>query len=309
MKIRVLALCGATGSGKSALSMALAKRVPAEIVCMDSMQIYRHMDIGTAKPTKEERAAVPHHMLDVAEPWEEYSVALYKKDASEAIRAAAERNRLPILTGGTGMYLRALSLPMTYGETPGHPKVRAKYEKIARDKGNAALHAMLEKVDAKTAGRLHENDVRRVVRALEVYEVTGRPMSEQVMPSYEDGPFDILPFHISWERRTLYERIDRRVGDMLKSGLLDEVRRLVKMGVTADMQSMQGIGYKEMLPCVLEGAEVEAAADSVRQRTRNYAKRQLTWFRADERIRALDGTAGIDRMADTVLRAMEEEWT
>lgn len=284
MKPRVLAVVGPTACGKTEVSLALSYHLPVEIVCMDSMQVYRGMDIGTAKPTLEEQGLVPHHMLDVVEPWEPYSVAAYRAAAAACIDDIVRRGKVPVLVGGTGMYLRALSLPMDYGNTQGDDATRQKYENFAKEKGNDALHLLLQSKDPETAQRLHPNDVRRVVRALEVLDLTGEPLSKQKMPSYEDGPFQVLPFAPLMERETLYNRVNQRVHRMLDMGLEDEVQGLLKKGVPETAQSMQGIGYKELLPLLKGQATREDTIQALSQRTRNYAKRQMTWFRSDQRI-------------------------
>ena len=300
MKPRVLCITGPTACGKTAVSLALQQHLPIEIICMDSMQVYARMDIGTAKPTLEERQAVPHHMLDVVHPEDAFSVAEYRRQAEKVIEDILSRNHVPVLVGGTGMYLRALSLPMTYGGVPGDEQIRQTYENLARTKGNLAVHDLLKQRDPITADRLHPNDVRRVVRALEVQEITGVPLSAQQMPRYEDGPYRILPFGVAWERPLLYDRINQRVGSMVEGGLAQEVKELLQSGVSPSAQSMQGIGYKEMVPHVQGEVSLDEAADAIRQHTRNYAKRQLTWFNADERMVWLPGPYGAERLAQTI---------
>ncbi len=279
-KKRVWGLVGPTASGKTAVSLALAERLHGEILCMDSMQIYKGMDIGTAKPTKEEQARVPHHLLDVVEPTEAFSVTEYAALAHPLIK----KIDTPILVGGTGFYLSALSLPLDFGFVRGDNAIREKYQAIYDAEGAEALHALLEKVDKASATHLHPNDTRRVIRALEVYDLTGVPFSEQVMPTEADAPYDFSLFALDMDRQRLYERIEKRVDNMLQEGLLDEVETLIKSGVPEQAQAMQGLGYKELLP-VLHGTEtLENAAALIKQKTRNYAKRQLTWFRRDKRI-------------------------
>lgn len=281
MKKRVIAIVGPTASGKTALSLLAAKSLNAEILCMDSMQVYRGMDIGTAKPTKEELALVPHHLHSFLDPDASFSVTQYEKLAREAIG----RVKTPILVGGTGMYLQALSLPMDYGAVGGDEKIREKYHRVADEQGTEALHALLAAIDPVSAARLHPNDVRRVVRALEVYELTGVPLSSQKMPSTEDSPFDFQIYALELNRETLYARVNARVDQMMAAGLLDEVKRLREQGVRPDAQSMQGLGYKELWP-VLEGkAALSDAVTLIKTRTRHYAKRQLTWFKRDARVR------------------------
>ena len=276
----VYGLVGPTASGKTALSIRLAQAISGEILCMDSMQIYRGMDIGTAKPTAAERAAAPHHLLDIADPAEPFSVTEYTAQA----RPLLDRIERPILVGGTGFYLRGLSLPMDYGYVRGDPAVRARYEAMAEQEGVLALHQRLREVDPASADKLHPNDVRRVVRALEVFELTGERFSDQKWPDDAEIPWRFLLFAPDWPREMLYARIDARVDEMLAQGLLQEVRALLDSGVPADAQAMQGIGYKELLPVLLEGASLDEAAALIKLRSRHYAKRQLTWFRADKRI-------------------------
>lgn len=280
-KPHVIAICGATASGKSELALALARRLDAEIVCMDSMQIYRRMDIGTAKPTADERAMVAHHMLDIVEPTEAYTVAEYAVEAERVLLEIASRGRLPLLVGGTGLYLKALMHGMSLGGAKSDEGVRARYAAIAQESGGKErLHKMLAQIDPPTAERLHPNDVRRVIRALEVYELTGVPMSRQ-QPEEPERPFQILPLAIDLPRETLYERLERRVHQMMRLGLLNEVRALLESGVPEDAQAMQGIGYKELIPVVRGDCEESAAVRQIIINTRHYAKRQGTWLRTE----------------------------
>jgi len=281
---RVIAVCGPTASGKSDLALKLAQRLGGEIVCMDSMQIYRRMDIGTAKPTAEEQALVPHHMLDIVEPTETYAVADYAVEAERMIHDILSRGRLPILTGGTGLYLKALMHGLSLGGVHADEALRLELQQVALEPGGKTkLHDELEKVDPVSAAKLHPNDIRRVIRALEVYRLTGVPLSAQ-REQEALGPFEVLPLAIEMERSVLYERLEKRVHLMMRLGLLKEVRALLASGVTAQMQSMQGIGYKELIP-VIEG--VQKKEDAIWQiilNTRHYAKRQETWLRTEPRV-------------------------
>ncbi|NLD02303.1 MAG: tRNA (adenosine(37)-N6)-dimethylallyltransferase MiaA, partial [Clostridiales bacterium] len=225
-KPRILGIVGPTASGKTALGFALAEVRSIEIVCMDSMQVYKGMDIGTAKPSREEQALIPHHMLDVAEPEDEYSVAEYLSGAAAVIEGILSRGRLPILVGGTGLYLRALSQGLTLGGAPKDEAVRARYEALLAEEGPERLHRKLQEVDPDAAARRHPNNTRRVIRAREVYEVTGRPFSGQKTREV-DAPFDIRLFAPDWPRDELYARVDQRAHGMLRGGLLDEVRALL----------------------------------------------------------------------------------
>ena len=301
MKKRVIGIVGPTASGKTALSLLAAKKLGGEILCMDSMQIYRRMDIGTAKPTEAEQRAVPHHLLSFLEPDEAFSVSQYARMAAAQI----EKTAVPILVGGTGMYLQSLSLPLDYGAVGGDEALRAKYRRIADTEGPLALHALLNRVDPPSARRLHPNDVRRVVRALEVYDLTGIPLSAQRMPGPEDCPYDFRLYALDLPRNVLYSRVDERVDQMMAQGLLEEVRKLKESGVSSEAQSMQGLGYTELLP-VLDGSLPLAEGISLlKLRTRHFAKRQLTWFKRDGRIRWLPWVPGapLEPLADLICQS------
>ena len=303
-------ITGPTASGKSDLAMVLAEKLRGEIVCMDSMQIYRRMNIGTAKPTEEEQERVAHHMLDVADPTEAFSVAQYKQMAYACAREVLNRGNLPIFCGGTGFYLRALRYDMTMGGASGDPAVRAALEREAEELGPQKLHDRLKALDRVTADRLHVNDVRRVVRALEVIQLTGRPFSEQQPSIQKDDTFHWVVFCMDMDRTLLYERINLRVDRMLKMGLEDEVRGLIFSGVTPECQSMQGIGYKEWIPYLAGAPETSPAtvAEEIRLNTRHYAKRQLTWMRREENVMWLDprDRQTVSLARDAILKAQEE---
>ena len=284
----VYVLCGPTASGKTALSLALSRRHDGEILCMDSMQIYQRMDIGTAKPTPEERALVPHHLLDLVPPDAEYSVAQWQAEAEKTIRDVMAREKKPLLVGGTGFYLRALRRQLPLGDAAKDPVLRAALEKEAEaEGGKEMLHRRLAGVDPVTAARLHVNDVRRVIRALEVYAVTGRPFSAQPAGAAE-APFRFRAAALTMDRGLLYARINARVEQMMAAGLLAEVRGLLESGVSPEAQSMKGIGYKELITCVTGGRDPAEAVAEIQQNTRHYAKRQWTWMRREEDVRWVD---------------------
>ena len=291
MKETCWVLAGPTASGKTALSLRLAAAYDCEIVCMDSMQIYRGMDIGTAKPTREEQALVPHHMVDVAEPTEAYSVARYQEEAEACIWDIQSRGKRALLVGGTGLYLRALRHPMAMGDTTGDPAFRAEMETVAaKDGGREQLHARLKEIDPASAERIHMNNTRRVIRALEVYHLTGVPFSRQPQ-SEDEPPFRYRVACLTMDRETLYARIERRVDQMVADGLAEEVRRLLDQGVPATAQAMMGLGYKEMVPYVRGEGTLEEAVAAIKLGTRHYAKRQLTWMRREEDVLWVDGLA------------------
>lgn len=291
MKETCWVLAGPTASGKTALSLRLARKYGCEILCMDSMQLYRGMDIGTAKPTREEQSLVRHHMLDVAEPTEAYSVARYQDEAEICIKDIHARGKRALLVGGTGLYLRALRHPMALGDTCGDPAFRREMETIAQeDGGRERLHAMLSKTDLKSAEVIHMNNVRRVIRALEVYHLTGVPFSQQPQ-NHEEPPFQYRVASLTMDRELLYRRIEQRVDDMLKAGLIDEVQRLLDRGVPTTAQAMMGLGYKELIPYLRGECALEEAIYAIKLGTRHYAKRQLTWMRREEDVCWVDSTS------------------
>lgn len=285
MPPKVIVIAGPTASGKTALSIALAKRYGGEVVSADSMQIYRHMDIGTAKPTPEERQGVPHHMLDVAGPEENFSVARYVALASACVDDILARNRVPILAGGTGLYLDSLLSGRTFAPFPA-TGWRERLQARARAEGTAPLMEELRAVDPEAADRLHLNDEKRIIRALEVWHETGKTISQHnretraIPPRYE-GCWLGLTFR---DRADLWRRIDRRVDGMMAQGLAQEVRELLDRGVDPRCTAMQAIGYKELAQAVLGGGDLTRAAEEVKLRSRQYAKRQLTWFRRNDAI-------------------------
>ncbi len=281
-------LTGPTASGKTAFSIRLAKEHDCEIICMDSMQIYRRMNIGTAKPTLEEMAGIPHHMLDVAEPDEAFSVARYQEMAEACIADIQARGKRSLLVGGTGLYLRALRQPMAMGDVCGDDAIRAELEALAaQEDGKQRLHDMLEAVDPETAARLHLNDVRRAVRALEVYRLTGIPFSKQPQIQGESR-FQYRVASLTMDRSLLYARIEKRVDQMIEQGLVHEVRELLDSGIPADCQAMKAIGYKEIVPFIRGEASWEETDYLLKLNTRHYAKRQLTWMRREEDVLWVD---------------------
>ena len=293
MKRTAIAVIGPTASGKSALALDLSERFGGEIVSCDSMQIYRGMDIGTAKPTPEERRRVPHHMIDILDPDEPYSAADYGDEAARVATEILSRGKLPVFCGGTGLYLTA-ALTVRHGEAPpSDPALRAELsERGKTEEGRAKLYEELAAVDPISAAATHKNNLRRVVRALEIYRLTGKPKSVFDEESRNCPPrFDCLTLGLDFpERGALYRRIDRRVDEMTAAGLYDEAKTLWEKGYLAPGTTAgQAIGYRQFLPCFTGEATPEEAADQIKQATRRYAKRQLTWFKAQDGIVWLDG--------------------
>ena len=281
-------LTGPTASGKTALGIRLAREMGWEILCMDSMQIYRRMNIGTAKPTAEEMQGVPHHLLDLCEPTESYSVSDYREAAEKLVRELAGQGREVLFVGGTALYLQAMMHPMGMGQVSANPALREELNRLAETReGKIEIHERLRKLDPATAERLPLNDVRRTIRAIEVSEATGIPFSRQPNREIPSG-FEWRAVSTATDRSLLYERINSRVTEMIRRGLREEVAALLLEGVPEDAQSMQGLGYKEMIPCVRGECSEEEAAERIRLGTRHYAKRQMTFLRREEQIRYVD---------------------
>lgn len=300
----VVAVGGPTASGKTAFSVQLAKRLGGEIVCADSMQIYKGLDVGTAKATKEEMEGVPHHLMDFLPPEQTFSVADFVEAANREVKDIAARGRLPILVGGTGLYIESFLNGVRFAEQKADPALREKLEQEAAALGPEAMHQKLAAVDPDYAATVHPNNVGRVVRALELYYATGKTMSRQRAESLpETPPFDSLVFCLApADRAQLYRRIDLRVDRMLEAGILEEAK-LVFENRGCYRTAAQAIGYKEFFPYFEGTAELAACADKLKQASRNYAKRQLTWFRRMENIIWLDpGDEAILQQAETTVR-------
>ena len=286
MDNRLVCICGPTASGKTALSVALAKKLHTEIISADSMQLYRYMDIGTAKPTIEERQGIRHHLFDVCEPGEAFSVARYVELADAAAQDILSRNMIPVVVGGTGLYLNALLAGHGFAGGDKDGRYRAELESRWDKEGGEAMFAELRRIDPETAGNLHLNDKKRILRALEVYYETGKTMAQHNAETKLTPPrYDSVRIGLAYEDRDDMKRaIDLRVDKMVKAGLFDEVRALLDSGLPRDVTAMQAIGYKEALAYLDGEATREEAIDEIKLRSRQYAKRQLTWLRRDPGI-------------------------
>jgi len=282
-------LAGPTGIGKTKISIDIAKELNGEIISADSMQIYKKMDIGSAKISSEEMNGVKHHLIDFLDPSESFSVAEFSNLAKESIEEISSANHLPMLVGGTGLYINSLIYNYSFAETNKDEAYRKELEQLALEKGVDYVHEMLKEVDEVSYNKLYPNDLKRVIRALEVYKVTGIPISEAAKnDEIFNIPYKVYYYVLNMNREKLYERINHRVDLMIEAGLLEEVIRLEKEGYTTDMQSMKGIGYKELLQYLHGEVSKEKAIENIKQFSRNYAKRQLTWFRKDPRVNWVD---------------------
>lgn len=284
LKPRVIIICGPTGSGKTAAAIHLAVRLNGQIVNADSMQIYRYMDIGTAKPTRREQQQVRHHLLDVAAPDEPFNAARYADMAQDLIGRLQSKGVVPFVVGGTGLYIKAL-LKGLFPVKAVDPAVRSRLKKDAAVHGAACLHRRLQACDPETARRIHPNDTYRILRALEIYELTGRSISQfQSDHGFSENPFSVLKIGLDIDRIELYERINARVDHMLTSGLLPEVKSLLERGYAPALKSMQSIGYRHLVDFIQGRLSWPEAIRTFKRDTRRYAKRQLTWFKADSEI-------------------------
>ncbi len=298
---RVIVICGPTAAGKTAAGIEVARAVNGEIVGADSMQVYRYMDIGTAKPTAMEQAAVRHHLIDVVDPDEPFDAAAYLTLGRQALTELFRRGKTPVVVGGTGLYIKALLYGLFCSDAR-DPAVRARLRAEAEAQGAAALHNRLAQCDPQTAGRLHPNDAVRIQRALEVFEVTGRPISAlQREHRFGDTPFHALKMGLSLDRETLYRRIDRRVEAMIATGLEEEVHTLLARGYGPHLKPMQSIGYSHMLAFIAGAVSRADCIRTLQRDTRRFAKRQLTWFRADPDIRWMPP----DRMTDLIRKSKQ----
>lgn len=281
-------LTGPTAVGKTKLSIALAKAIGGEIISADSMQVYRHMDIGSAKIRLEEMEGIPHYLVDVLEPWEEFHVVRFQQMAKEAMKKIREHGHIPILVGGTGFYIQAIVKDIDFTENEASP-YREELTRLAEEKGADFLYEKLQKVDPKSAQIIHAHNVKRIIRALEFYQMTGKKISEHNTEQREkSSPYQFAYFVLQDERTKLYKRIEARIDEMLQDGLIEEVTALKEMGLKRGMVSMQGLGYKEILAYLDGECTLEEAVEILKRDTRHFAKRQITWFRREEEVIWLD---------------------
>lgn len=281
----MIILTGPTAVGKTALSIELAKQIGGAVISADSMQVYRYMDIGSAKISREEMQGVPHYLVDVLNPEEEFHVVRFVEMAKQALNEIYDNHKIPIIVGGTGFYIQALLYDIDFTEQECDTEYRRQLEKLAKEKGPEYLHTMLQKVDPASAEAIHANNIKRVIRALEFYHLSGEKISEHnEKERQKTSPYNFAYFVLNDEREKLYAGIDRRVDQMMEQGLVEEVMRLKDMGCHRDMVSMQGLGYKEILDYLDGKTSLEEAVYIIKRETRHFAKRQLTWFRRERDV-------------------------
>lgn len=278
---RVIVICGPTASGKSDLAIKLAQELNTEIISADSLAIYKKLDIGTAKPSEEERKLVKHHLIDCVDEKSTFSVDDYENMAMPILKSLLNQGKIPIICGGTGFYINSLIYDLSYGNTGADEKIREKYKEIVALKGNEYLYSLLKSRDYESSLKISPNDVKRVIRALEIYDITGKKKSE--ISDDKKPRFSFIAFMPEWNREELYSRINLRVDLMLKKGLIEEVKGLISGGFTKENQCMQGIGYKETYDAIISG-DYSNLAETIKQNTRRYAKRQITFFKKFENL-------------------------
>lgn len=277
MSAQVLVICGATATGKTALAVSCAKLLNSAVISADSQLVYKGLDIGTAKPSEEEKLGVPHYMIDVAEPFAEYSVSDYREAALPIVEKMVSEGKIPVICGGTGFYINSLLFDLSYGKVAAAPEVREKYEKLAEERGKEYVYDILKQTDPAAAEKLHPNDLKRVIRALEIFEAGGVKKSE--INDGQKARFDYVAVAIDYPREELYERINLRVDKMFEAGLVEEVSSLLSRGIDENCRCMQAIGYKEVIECLKNGLSQSTMRDIIKQNTRRYAKRQITFFK------------------------------
>lgn len=304
MKNKIIVILGPTAVGKTYVSVEVARTLKTEIISADSMQIYKGMDVGTAKVTQEEKHGIPHHMIDIREPDEDYSVSDFKSDAEKIIDRLLAENKVPVIVGGSGLYVNSLIYDLDFGRAKSDEKIREYYTSYYRDHGEDALFELLLRVDPEAGEKIHKNNVKRVIRALEVHDITGEKFSD-LNPDIRKGSskYDCILIGLSMERKMLYQRINQRVDVMVSHGLIGEVKSLLDKGYDKSLVSMQGIGYKEIIDYLEGKMPLDEAVSILKRNTRRFAKRQFTWFLKDKNVKwfDMDDLDDIDRTVKSIL--------
>ena len=311
MKKPLIILTGPTAVGKTELSIRLAKAVNGEIISADSMQVYRYMDVGTAKITAEEMQGVPHHLIDVLEPSEDFNVFLFKEMAEKALDNIYKKGKIPVVTGGTGFYIQALLYDINFEDTDADSDFRTEMYRLAEEKGNEYVHGLLKEVDPVSASEIHFNNIKRVIRALEYHNQTGKKISEHNEEQRQnESPYNFLYLVLNDDREKLYERINKRVDLMFENGLTKEVDRLIEMGCHRDMTSMKAIGYREFFDYYDGNADLSQVRENIKTDTRHFAKRHLTWFRREKEVTMVnvnEFNRDKDKILDYMLKLIREK--
>lgn len=308
-KVPLLVIVGPTAVGKSALALQIAQNLTTDLISADSAQVYRFMNIGTAKPTRQEQESVPHHLIDLVNPDQQYSVADYQKDATTAIGDLWRRHKLPVMVGGTGLYIRSITAAYAFGSKGINVEIRDSLSREAELYGLDYLYKKLESVDPKAAVIIHPNDQKRIIRALEVFTAEGRPISEQAdLTRTAESPFKTCIFGLEMPRDALYQRIGNRVDQMIKDGFLDEVEELKKMGYRQEDPGMQILGYRQLYYYLSSGGDFKSIIDNIKKETRNLAKRQMTWFRRDKEINwvRVDKSDSLKRITENICKIVKD---
>ena len=308
----LIVLTGPTAVGKTALSISLAKAIGGEIISADSMQVYKYMDIGTAKIRPEEMEGIPHHLIDVLDPKVAFNVAMFKDMAKQAVEEIYSRGHIPIIVGGTGFYIQALLYDIDFSEEDSDQELRNELEALANEKGSEYLHSLLQEVDPESADQIHHHNVKRVIRAIEYFRMHGEKISvHNERERMKKSPYQFLYFVLTHDRQILYDRIEKRIDQMMEEGLLAEVDKLLKMGYDPELVSMQGLGYKEFVPYFKGECTLDESVYVLKRDTRHFAKRQLTWFRRECDVRWLDKNkiASEAEILNEILETVKKEWS
>jgi tRNA dimethylallyltransferase len=311
MKNPLIVIAGPTASGKTSLSVNLAKKINGEIISADSMQVYKYMDIGTAKIREHEMEGVKHYLVDELYPDEEFNINIFQKEVKKAIEEIRSKGKIPILVGGTGFYIQSIVYDIDFQETDADIDYRNELEQLANEKGNTFIHNMLREVDEVSANKIHENNVKRVIRALEFYKQTGTPISKHNEEEQKKStPYNLLFYVLNMDRAVLYERIDKRVDIMINEGLVEEVKKLKDLGYSKDLVSMKGLGYKEIIDYLDGKFSLEESIYILKRDTRHFAKRQLTWFKREKEaiwLNVTDYSYSIEKILKKIIKDVEEK--